>query len=44
MCGLQEDEEYGEETDTGDEPVQDSQPLTTRRSTSHTHEVPDKEA
>ena len=47
MVGLSDDEEYIEETDTGDEPLrsQDSQPMQSgRRSTSHMHEPPDKEA
>jgi len=45
MFGLPEDEEYVEETDTGDEPLQDSQHMQIgKRSKSHMHEAPDEEA
>ena len=47
IFGLPEGEEYVEETDTGDEPLrgQDRQPTQIgKRSTSHMHEAPDKEA
>jgi len=45
ISGLSEDEEYVEETDTGDEPLRDSQPTQIgKRSKSHMHEVPDEEA
>jgi len=45
MFGLPEDEEYVEETDTGDEPLRDSQPTQIgKRSKSHKHEAPDEEA
>jgi hypothetical protein len=45
MFGLPEDEEYVEETDTGDEPLRDSQPTQIgKRSKSHRHEAPDEEA
>jgi len=45
MFGLPEDEEYVEETDTGDEPLRDSQPTQIgKRSKSHMHEAPDEEA
>jgi len=46
IFGLPEGEEYVEETDTGDEPLrgQDIQPTIGKRSKSHMHEAPDKEA
>jgi hypothetical protein len=45
MCGLPEDQEYMEETDTGDQPVRDSQPTQIgKRSRCHMHEAPDEEA
>jgi hypothetical protein len=45
IFGLSEDEEYVEETDTGDEPLRDSQPTQIgKRSKSHMHEAPDEEA
>jgi len=46
MIVLPEDEEYVEETDTGDEPLRDNQPSTQigKRSSSHMHEAPDEEA
>jgi len=45
MFGLPEDEEYVEETDTGDEPLRNSQPMQIgKRSKSHMHEAPDEEA
>ena len=40
-----EDEEYVKETDTRDEPLQDSQPTQIgKRSKFHMHEAPDEEA
>jgi hypothetical protein len=45
MFGLPEDEQYGNEKDTRDEPLRDSQPTQIgKRSTSHMHESPDEEA
>jgi len=52
MFDIPEDEEYVEETDTGDEPLRDSQPTQIRsqptqigkRSKSHMHKAPDEEA
>jgi len=45
MFGLPEDEDYVEETDTGDEPLRDSQPTQIgTRSKSHMHDAPDEEA
>jgi len=45
MFGLPEDEEYVEETDTGDELLRDSQPTQIgKRFSSHMHEAPDEEA
>jgi len=47
MFGLSKDEEYIEETDTGDEPLRrhNSDPtLSGKRSTSHMHKAPDEEA
>jgi hypothetical protein len=47
MFGLPEDKEYGDETDTGDEPLrrQDSQPTQLgKRFSSHMHGAPDEEA
>jgi len=47
IFGLSDNEEYMEETDTGDEPLQrqDSQPMQSgQRSTSHMDEGPDEEA
>jgi hypothetical protein len=52
MFELPEDEEYVEETDTGDEPLRDSQPTQIRsqptqignRSKSHMHKASDKDA
>jgi len=42
---LPEDEEYVEESDTGDEPLRDSQPMQIgKRSKSHMHRAPDEEA
>jgi len=42
---LPEDEEYVEESDTGDEPLRDSQPTQIgKRSKSHMHKAPDEEA
>jgi hypothetical protein len=42
---LSEDEEYVEETDTGDGPLRDSQPTQiSKRSKSHIHKAPDEEA
>jgi len=44
MFGLPEDEEYVEETDTGHEPLRDSQPTQIgKTSKSHMHEAPDEE-
>jgi hypothetical protein len=46
IFGLPEDEKYGDETDTGGEPLRgkDSQPTQIgKRSTSRMHEAPDKE-
>ena len=44
MFGLPEDEEYVEETDTGEKPLRDSQPMQIgKRSQSHLHEAPDEE-
>ena len=45
MFGLPEDEEYVKETDTGDKPHQDSQPMQIGEiTTSHMHEAPDEAA
>jgi hypothetical protein len=45
MFDLPEDEEYVEETDTGDKPLRDSQPTQIgKRSKSHMREAPDEEA
>jgi len=45
MFGLQEDEEDVEETDTGDGPLPDSQPMEIgKRTKSHMHKAPDEEA
>jgi len=52
LFGLPGDEEYVKETDTGDEPLRDSQPMQIgsqptqidNRSKSHMHEAPDEEA
>jgi len=45
MFGSPEDVEYVEETDTGDEPLRDSQPTQIgKRFKSHMHEAPDEEA
>jgi hypothetical protein len=46
MFGLPEDEEYVEETDTGDETLEDSQRFMQidKSSNSHIHEAPDEKA
>jgi len=45
MFGFPEDEQYVKETDTGDEPLRDSQPTQiAKRSKSHMHDAPDEEA
>jgi hypothetical protein len=47
IFGLSEDEQYVEETDTGDEPLRGKDSQSTQigmRSTSHMHEAPDEEA
>jgi len=45
IFGLPEDEEYVAKADTGDEPLQDSQPPQIgKRSKSHMHDAPDEEA